>query len=76
MKPHTGSCTKDCGHKLDFGHVTATTLIQQALDRDPRVVEYYGIEDGEVYEFVYSPARPVPAIYRATASQLGITELR
>ena len=72
---HTGSCTKTCGHKLDFGHVTATTLIQQALDRDPRVVEYYGIEDGEVYEFVYSPSRTVALIYKATACQLGISEL-
>ena len=77
MERHTGSCTKQCGHKLDFGHVLAspTNTFELALSRDPRVVEYYDIEDGAVIEFVYAYSRPVAGIYRATASQLGIAEL-
>ena len=74
---HNGSCSKDCGHKLDFGHVLAsqTALIEQALNRDPRVVEYYDIEDGGVIEFVYAYSRPVAAIYKVAARDLGIKEL-
>lgn len=75
MKKHSGSCDKQCGHMLDNGHVLATTMTQRALDNDPRVAEYYEIEGGKVFEFVYAFARPVAAIYRATAAQLGIKEL-
>ena len=77
MKRHTGSCTKQCGHKLDFGHVLAspTNTFELALSRDPRVVEFYDIEDGGVIEFVYAPGRPVAAIYKSSACQLGIAEL-
>ena len=65
------------GNKLDFGHVLAspTNTFELALSRDPRVVEFYDIEDGGVIEFVYAPGRSVAAIYKATASQLGIKEL-
>ena len=72
---HTGSCDKQCGHLLDFGHVLANPLIQRALDNDPRVVEWTLIENDEVFEFIYAPKRPVAAIYKATASQLGIRDL-
>lgn len=74
-KKHTGSCTRDCGHSLDNGHVLATPMTQQALNNDPRVAEYHEIENGSVFEFVYAPFRPVAAIHRATASQLGIKDL-
>ncbi len=60
---------------LDIGHVLATPMIQCALNNDPRVTEHYDIEGGKVLEFVYAFNRPVAAIYRATASQLGIKEL-
>jgi hypothetical protein len=75
MKKHTGSCDKTCGHKLCFGHVSATPLIQQALNRDPRVVEYSEIEDGNIFEFTYAYSRPVAAIYKVSARDLGIVEL-
>lgn len=70
MKQHTGSCDKQCGHQLDYGHVPATPLTQRVLDNDPRVVEYREIEDGKVFEFVYAYARPVAAYYRANAANL------
>jgi hypothetical protein len=72
---HTGSCTKKCGHALDFGHVLANPQTQHALDTDPRVVEWSLIEDGHVCEFIYATSRVVNAIHYATAAQLGIREL-
>jgi hypothetical protein len=72
---HNGSCSKTCGHKLDFGHVLATPEVQRELDRDPRVVEWTLIEDGTVFEFVYAYSRPMPAIYKANARNLHIEEL-
>ena len=76
---HSGGCTKQCGHLLDCGHAHYTQLIQRALDNDPRVIEYYELPEdphGQMWqEFVYAPFRPVAAIYKATAAQLGIKDL-
>jgi putative SOS response-associated peptidase YedK len=71
---HAGSCDKTCGHALDIMTVPYSTLVQQLLDRDPRVIEYKAL-DNEWLEVVYAYKRPVAAIYRASAAQLGITEL-
>ena len=72
---HTGSCTKQCGHILDYGHVKANPETQHALTTDPRVVEWVEIEDGQKFVFVYAVRRPVATIYKATARKLGIKEL-
>jgi hypothetical protein len=71
---HNGHCDKTCGHELDIMIVPYTQAVQLLLDRDPRVVEYSEI-DAEWLEVVYSYRRPVAAIYRASAAQLGIQEL-
>jgi len=70
---HAGSCDKTCGHALDNMTVPYNQAVQRLLDRDPRVVEYS--EDGEWLHVVYAYRRPVAAIYRASAAQLGIQEL-
>lgn len=67
---HPGSCDKNCGHQLDIGHVPANPMTQRALNNDPRVAEYYDVEGGDVFEFVYAYGRPVAAIYKATARDL------
>lgn len=71
---HNGSCDKTCGHALDMMTVPYTQAVQRLLDRDPRVVEYREI-DSEWLEVVYAYRRPVAAIHKSTARQLGITEL-
>lgn len=71
---HNGHCEKTCGHALDMMTVPYTQAVQLLLDRDPRVVEYSEI-DGEWLEVVYAYRRPVAAIYKASACQLGIAEL-
>ena len=73
---HNGGCNETCGHALDTFEVRHTTEIQRQLDRDPRVVEYWNIDtECEWLEVVYAYRRRVAAIYRASAAQLGITEL-
>lgn len=82
MKTHTGSCTKQCGHKLDFGH-EFIQFMQEGINRLRE--ERNGLRTLLTRAMMDPPERPEPEIAAKpavearpeapTASQLGIKEL-
>lgn len=78
---HTGSCTRDCGHRLSELITKANAETQRHLDRDPRVIEYRLMDESESednrewFHVTYAPNRAVSAMYRADATNLGIKGL-